>query len=201
MDDAFNDSYPPMFAVKSDPLPMSPELFQALGNLVVIWSRIETGLSMDISSMMRYPNIAALATEPPRSFKTKLTLWRRCIRTLYSKIEKYQILASYIQTDLKAAAKARNHIIHGSWGLEPKEDGSFTVTNAQGLQFAEKIERAQVSLEIVHELLNEINRIDGMIHGFIVSRMWHAQIGLLRATPEKSPDHLAHPSPTTYEGL
>ncbi len=200
MDDAFNQTYPPMFTIRSAPLPMSPELFAALGNLVVIWSRIETGLSMDISSMMQYPNIAALATEPPRSFKTKLMLWRRCVRKLYGSIEKYQTLASHIQAALKAAAKSRNHIIHGYWGLDPKDDGSFTVTNMHMLRYAEKIESAQIDLERINGVLSEINRLDGLIHGFIASKMWHSHLGLLQLTSGQSPDHQVPPNPTTDEG-
>lgn len=180
---------------------MSAELFAAIGNLVVVWSRIETGLSMDISSMMQYPNIAALASEPPRSFKTKLALWRRCVRTLYGQIPKYQTLASHIQTSLKTAARARNHIIHGSWNLEPKEDGSFTVTNMHMLRFAEKMDRAQVDLARVSGLLREIERLDGIIHGFIASKMWHAHLGLLKLERAQSPDHPAHPNPTNSEDI
>lgn len=200
MSESFNDAYPPMMAIKSEPLPMSGDLFTAIGNLVVVWSRIETGLSMDISSMMRYPNIAALASEPPRSFKTKLTLWRRCVRKLYPEIQKYQTLASHIQTKLKAAARARNHIIHGSWGLEPKEDGSFTVTNIHMLRNVEKIEKAQVDLPRLKGLLTEIERLDGLIHGFIASKMWHAHLGLLKLERGQLPDHPVHQNPTSGGG-
>lgn len=199
MADSFNDTYPPMFALKSEPLPMGTDLLAAIGELVVIWSRIETGLSMDISSMMQYPNIAALATEPPRSFKTKLTLWRRCVRVLYQDIEKYQALANRIQTDLKAAAKVRNHIIHGSWSLMPNDDGSFTTTNITMLRHAEKIARADVDLERIQGLLTEIYRLDGLIHGFIASKIWHAHLGLLKISHGKSPDSPAHPSATIDE--
>ena len=86
--------------------------------------------------------------------------------------------------------------MHGSWGLEPSADGSFTVTNMQLLRNAHKIESAQVDLDRVNGLLAKINNLDGIIHVFIASKMWHAHLGLLQLDRRQSLDHPARQNPT-----
>ena len=71
-----------MVGVRSSPLPMSPDLFALLGQVVVQWSRVETNIVYDTSVMMRYPIVQKLTSEAPCAFNKKLELWRRSVRTV-----------------------------------------------------------------------------------------------------------------------
>jgi hypothetical protein len=182
---------PPMLGINSAPLPMPPEMFTIIGEIVVLWSRVETSIEADTSIMMQYPNIRRLATTAPHGFAKKLELWRRCVRTLYPTVTLYQNHASAFAAAAKKVAKVRNHLIHGSWDLNPKEDGSFRVQSMRALYRIERLQELSFSVEFVTALLDDIRTLDSLITGFIATKMWHAHLGLLQTHREPSPNEQA----------
>jgi len=170
----------PFLGVTSDPLPMPPEMFAALGEIIVLWSRIESSIDADISTMMQFPVVRKLAKKAPRTFTQKLDLWRRCVRTLYPKIDAYQSYADSFDEAARKVAKVRNHVIHGSWGLQADESGGFMVTNIVALQHVERSDVIVVSIGFLHVLLNDMRTLDNHIISFICSKMWHAHQGWLK---------------------
>lgn len=164
---------------------MSERLFTLLGEVVIQWSRVEMALLQDTSTMFRYQIVQALASEPPRSFKKKLELWRRATRTLYN-ADPYQQLAAAIYTRAKAASKLRNHLVHGSWALEERE-GSFMVSSVKALRHVETWDSILVSEALVEDLLEEVKHINDLLMSLIVSKMVHGSSGQLRPTPAPSP--------------
>jgi hypothetical protein len=184
-----------MFGVTSDPLPMSDRLFSLIGEIVIHWTRVEAALLQDTSSMFRHRIVQDLATEPPRSFKKKLELWRRATRKLYA-VPAYQDLATTICTRAKAASKLRNHLMHGVWSLEERE-GAFTVSSVSALRHIEQWDSVQVSENLLEALLQEIKDVDRLLMGLIVSKMLHAYVGQLRENPSPSAEHQALQGPPT----
>lgn len=58
-----------MFTLTSNPLPMPPEMFSMLGEIIILWCRVEASIQMDTSTMMQWPIVRGLASEAPYSFK------------------------------------------------------------------------------------------------------------------------------------
>lgn len=174
---------------------MPPEMFTIIGEIVGLWSRVETSIETDTSIMMQYPNIRQLATIAPHGFIKKLELWRRCVRTLYPTVALYQNHASAFAAAAKKVAKVRNHLIHGSWDLNPKEDGSFRVQSMRALYRVERLQELSFSVEFVTALLEDIRTLDSLITGFIATKMWHAHLGLLQTHREPSPNDPAPQAP------
>jgi hypothetical protein len=164
---------------------MTERLYSLLGGVVIQWSRVEGAILQDTSTMFQYPIVQALASEPPRSFKKKLELWRRATRTLYN-ADPYQQLARAICSRAKAASKLRNHLIHGSWALEDS-DGAFTVSNIKALRYVETWESIPVSEALIEALRDEVRAIHDLLMSLIVSKMLHADSGRLQATPAPPP--------------
>jgi hypothetical protein len=187
---------PPMMGIKSDALPMPPEMFTVIGEIVVLWSRVETALESDTSIMMQYPVVRRLASEAPRGFKKKLELWRRAVRALYPSVTMYQEHASAFVEAARKVSKLRNHLIHGMWSLQPAETGGYPVTLMRALDRVEQMDTIEFSMGLVTALLEDIRTLDNHIATFIVSKMWHAHLGLLRADASPSPAPPTPPKPS-----
>ena len=175
----------PMLEIVSDPLPMPSEMFTMLGEIVVLWSRIEASIDSDIQTMMYWPVVRQLVQRlwpkgRPTAFSKKLMLWRRCIATLYPKVEVYQAQASEFKRVATITAKLRNHIIHGSWSLQPTENGGFDVWSIRPIFQTANADRIEVTSELLAALLNDMRTLDNYIVSFVSSRMWHQHIGLLK---------------------
>lgn len=174
----------PFLGLTSDPLPMPPEMFTMIGEIVVLWSRIESSIDSDISSMMQFAVVQKLAKKAPRTFTQRIELWRRSVRTLYPKIEAYQRNADAFETAVRQVAKLRNHLIHGSWALQPDDDDSFLVLNMVALRTVEQSDVIQVSIPFLQALLDDMRKLDNHIMSFICSKMWHAHQGWLKTDSE-----------------
>lgn len=171
---------------------MHPAMFATIGEIVVFWSRIENSLDSDIRAMFQYRIVQSLADNMPHAFKKKLKLWRRCVRKLYPRIATYQAYADSFADAARKVSNIRNHIIHGTWNLEPDETGAYSVTNWKPV--ADGIEEGEtflVSQTLLNNLLTDVQKLDARITGFIASRMVHAQQGLLRADPAPPPENPA----------
>lgn len=187
-----------MFSVKGKPIPIPDDFALILAKIVVEWSRVESALAMDTSTMMRYVVVQELTTETPRNFKKRIELWKRSIDTLYRTVPQYRALAAEIRIKAKAAAKIRNHLMHRTWDLKGEDaDGCFTVSNIRGLHIIEQYDRLKVSKQLLQDLLNDVTALSDQIFGFMTTRMLHARFGLLQAVPAPSPEHPAHPNPPT----
>jgi hypothetical protein len=179
----------PMLGITSEPLPMPEEMFTIIGEVVVLWSRVEAHIDQDITWMAQWPIVQALFTERPRGFAQKLDLWRKATRALYPTINVYQSYADEFKRAAKIVAKVRNHVIHGSWSLEPNDDGSFVVYNIKSHVLTAQIEPLEVSLGFLRCLINDVRNLDNYITGFVVSKMLHVHQGLLKADYGPSPEH------------
>jgi hypothetical protein len=189
-----------MMVVNSEPLPMQPEMFTTLGEILVFWSRIEGAIDQDTVTMRQWPIVAQLAAVLPHTFNKKLELWRRSVRTLYRSIDEYQLFADDFMDAVQKVSKVRNHIIHGTWGLDTNERGEFIVMNYRTVKGVERYENLWVGQQLLNDLLSDVKMLDGRIMGFIVTKMWHAHAGLLEARPSPSPDHqVQQQSPATHE--
>ena len=186
-----------MFHVTSEPLPMDSQLFRTIGEIVVIWSRIENGIAQDTQDMMKYPVARKLSETIPHAFNKRLELWRRCVRTLYRSIDTYQSYADGFADAVRKIARMRNHIIHGTWAIEPNEQGEHMVMNYR--PNIDKTDSLWVSQKVLDDLLADVQMLDSVIMGFITTKMIHGHDGLLQLTPAPSLDHPAHPSPATFE--
>lgn len=178
---------------------MQPEMFTALGEILIFWSRIESALDQDLRTMRQWPIVSDLADHVPHTFHKKLELWRRSVRTLYPKVFEYQEHADEFTRGAKMVAKVRNHIIHGTWGLNPNEKGQFNVSNYRTVKGEERYDQMWVGQDLLNGLLGDVKTLDGLIMGFIVTKMWHGHLGLLKADGAPSRDHRAHPTPATHE--
>jgi hypothetical protein len=174
----------PIYGVTSEPLPMQPEMFEALGQIVVLWSRIENAVVQDLHDMRKWPIAEDIAEEIPRTFDKKLELWRKSVRALYPKVVAYQGLANQFSSGAKDVAGIRNHLIHGTWALEADENEEFKVTNIRRVKGDDRIETLWVGTEKVQALLNDVLKLDSWIMGFIVTKMLHAHAGLLQVDRE-----------------
>ncbi|HUE80017.1 MAG TPA: hypothetical protein VMN38_10350 [Sphingomicrobium sp.] len=188
-----------MFTVTSNPLPMQPQMFTTLGEIVVHWSRIESALDQEISTMRRYALVRKLADVVPHTFSKKLELWRRSVRALYPSINTYQQYADAFVEAVKKVAKFRNHLIHGTWSLNENEKGEFLVMNYRSVRGEERHDTLWVGQEVLDNLLADVQNLSAVITGFVVTKMIHAHEGLLRAQSASSPDHQAQPNPATPE--
>ena len=186
-----------MFTVASDELPMQPEMFATIGEIVVHWSRVENALDDEITAMRRYPIVNRLADAPPHTFGKKLELWRRSVRTLYPKITEYQSYADGFNEAVKKVVKVRNHIIHGQWSLSENDDGEFLVMNYRTVKGIERTDTLWVGQKVLNDLLSDVEMLAGSIMGFTITKMVHAHEGLLQADPQPSSDHPAHPTPAS----
>lgn len=178
---------------------MQPQMFTTLGEVVIHWSRIESGIDQEISTMRQYPIVRKLAGVVPHTFGKKLELWRRSVRTLYPTIEAYQSYADAFDEAAKKVAKFRNHLIHGTWTLSENDEGEFLVTNYRSVRGVARHDTLWVGQEVLDNLLHDVRNLSAWITGFTVTKMLHAHEGLLRAQPASSPDHPVHPSPATPE--
>jgi hypothetical protein len=177
-------------------MPMPPEMFTVLGEIVVLWSRIETSLDNDIGIMMQGPIVCEGVKEHPRAFGKKLSLWRRSVRRLYPKIDYYQDQANEFERVARIVARYRNHVIHGSWSLQPKEDGAFTVTRYEHRVGGtiDGINKLEVDLGFLKALLDDMRKLDNQIMSLVVTKLMHAHLGLLKAERRPSPQHPNLPS-------
>lgn len=173
----------PMFKVDSDPLPMHSDMFKTIGEIVVFWSRIENSIESDARAMMRYPIVGKLGSAVPHPFKQRLDFWRRCVRTLYPSIETYQSYADGFIEAVEKVAKVRNHIIHGTWTIEPNEHGQYLVVNYRKVRGNEVTDTLLVSQPLLDDLLTDCRTLDAHITGFIVTKMVHAHHGILKLLP------------------
>lgn len=189
----------PMFTITSDPLPMQPEMFTALGEAVIHWSRIESTLDDEIEEMRKWGIVRKLAKHVPHTFSKKLELWRRSVRTLYRSIDEYQSYADEVELQIKKVAKIRNHLIHGLWTLAENENGEFLVSNYRSVGGIERHDTLWVGQKELDDLLHDVKVLSGALMGFKVTKMIHGGQGLLRATPPPSPDHQARSIPATDE--
>ena len=178
---------------------MQPEMFSALGEAVIFWSRIESTIEQDLITMRQYPIARNLAKVVPHTFAKRLELWRRSVRALYSSIETYQKYADAFEVGVKKVAKIRNHMIHGTWSLEANEKGEFLVSNYRSVRGQERHDTLWVGQKNLDDLLTDVRNLDAWIVGFTVSKMLHAHHGLLRLGPSPSPDHPAPPNPASPE--
>lgn len=188
-----------MLTIASDPLPMQPEMFRTIGEIVVHWSRVENALESEITAMRRYPIVKKLAETMPHTFGKKFELWRRSVRTLYPKITEYQSFADGISDAVKIVVKFRNHIIHGQWTSNENEKGEFLVMNHRIVRGAERMDTLWVGQTVLDNLLCDVQTIAGGIAGFTISKMVHAHEGLLEAAPSPSIDHPGRPTPAIPE--
>jgi hypothetical protein len=188
-----------LLTVKSDPLPMDADIFNLVGQIVVHWSRIESQIDQDIYGLRQYPIVRALAEEIPHTFKKKLELWRRSIRTLYPKIKLYQDEADAFRDGVKKIAQYRNHIIHGTWTLSANSEGDFMVSNYREVRGQGRHDELWVGRKLLEALVRDVETLSDVIMSFNVSRMLHGHHGLLQADREPSPDHQAHSTPANPE--
>ena len=196
----------PMFGLTSDPMPIPPEMLTMLGEIVVLWSRIESSIDQDTTDMMHWPIVAELVKKfrsdgkRPTAFSKKLVLWRRCVRTLYPKIGAYQGTASEFECAAKLVSALRNHIIHGSWSLKPTENGGFDVWSMRPIMHTAHMQKIEVTPKLLTALLNDMRNLDNFIISFIASKMFHAHIGLLKVDHGSSPEDQDHPNPPNDSG-
>ena len=176
-----------MLGITSDPLPMPLEMFTVIGEIVILWSRIETSIDTDLETMKQWPVVAQMVPNGVRGFSKKLEHWRRAVKTLYPKVEVYQGHAAEFERAAKMVAKLRNHLIHGTWSMEATECGGFVVTNVRRDKGGDKFEQFEITMEVLLALLDDMRSLDNYIVGFIGSRMLHAHLGLLKADHEPSP--------------
>lgn len=192
----------PMLSITSEPLPMPPEMFTLIGEIVVLWSRVETSIDQDISWMTQWPVVANLI-DPiagrPRAFKKRLELWRRATRALFPKIAVYQSYADEFKRAAGIVSKVRNHVIHGTWSLQPDEHGNFTVFSirpkANAAPAAIDFEQLEIGIGFLQALVNDIRNLDNYITSFIASKALHMGKGLLKADREPSPERHTRRSP------
>jgi hypothetical protein len=188
-----------MMTVNSEPLPMQPEMFTTLGEILIFWSRIEGTIDQNIVTMRQWPIVKKLASVLPHTFSKKLELWRRSVRTLYSGIIEYQEYADEFVEGAKTVSKVRNHIIHGTWSLDVNERDEFLVMNYRTVKGVERYETMWVGQRLLNDLLDDVKMLDSRIMGFVVTEIWHAHAGLLKTVPSSSPDHQAPQNPATPE--
>ena len=83
----------PYLKMHSEPAAIPVDLATELAAVVIEWGRFETGIITDTQEMMRYPNIQALESSPPRSFSKRIELWKHCIQALFD-IQFYRNVAA-----------------------------------------------------------------------------------------------------------
>jgi hypothetical protein len=150
----------PLFNITSNALPMPPEMFAILGELVVLWSRIEASIDQDTTDTMRRPIVREGVKERPRGFGKRLALWRRSVRRLYPKVPVYQDQATEFKRVAGIVSRFRNHVIHGSWRLQPTENGEFIVTSIKHDMEGADFHKFEVTLEFLRALLDDMRKLD-----------------------------------------
>src|SRR5207248_1539974 len=110
MSDTPEETGIPMLGITSDPLPMPPEMFTVLGEIVILWSRIETSIDTDLGTMKQWPVVKQMVPNRLRAFSKKLEFWRRAVRTLYPKVAVYQAHAAEFERVASMIAPLRNHL-------------------------------------------------------------------------------------------
>lgn len=181
MSDSFLPGFPPIIALKGEPIMVAPEFGLALAAIVIEWSRVEIGFDMDLNSLRQFPGIAELSPEMPRSFNKKVKLWRRSVKTIAPAIEAYQAYADHIRDSALKLALIRNLLVHGLWRIDgPEPDGKWPVQSQKQTADGFQLIKAAPNAADLEETLADIMKLAGDINGFHLSRMLHQQRGILK---------------------
>lgn len=183
-----DDATVPWLNLTTERVAIPEKLAHELAGIVIEWGRFEMTIWADTSTMMAYPNVHALAKEAPRTFRQKIDLWKRCVHTLYPTVSLYRKWASEICSKGKVVAQQRNRLIHGLWDVSPSSDGSvFRLVTCRGLDRIEAHEDLGFDVKYVAALHTDIQAVTSALVSLITNRMWHAQLGSLKACHAPKP--------------
>lgn len=177
-----NDLVVPWLEVHRDPDPVSTSLSVALTQVVIEWGKFEYGLECDLAALRRYPNVMALSTKEPQSFKALIELWKRSINELYPTIDLYKNIARDICSHGKLMSHHRNRIIHGIWLRRPEgEKYEYEILATTGVDRIKKAENFYVDADYLEAVSKDIKTLSDKTYEFAFNRVLHAKQGLLKA--------------------
>ena len=170
-------THPPMFGLKGQPIPLTPEFAHPIAGIVVEWSRVELAIENDLDALRLHPVAAKLASVVPRAFGKRLELWRRSVRALAPTIEAYQLAAGAIEKEANRIRMIRNLLVHGLWNPDGPLDGAWQVESWQRDGATVQIRRLRLSAPELEGLLADIMALADGIVAFMISRAFHAREG------------------------
>jgi hypothetical protein len=138
----------------------APEFYQALGQLVIAWGRLEAHLLACILNILQTP--ATGGKRLPQSSAEHLKLWRDAFCESPS-LKCYEKEAADFADRMQELADLRNPIIHGPWepfnSTEPLTAGVVNIKQAKGTDVIE-IKRITTCTEHIIEVAKEASKMN-----------------------------------------
>jgi hypothetical protein len=138
----------------------APEFYQALGQLVIAWGRLEAHLLACILNILQTP--ATAGERLPQFSAEHLKLWRDAFCESPA-LKPYEREAADFADRMQELAALRNPIIHGHWEpfnhTTPLTAGVINIKQAKGTDIIE-IKRIAVSTDRLLELAYEASKMN-----------------------------------------